>query len=625
MRNVYLLILSALLVWGCAPSEQPEKGTTATTTAMTQDVHSFARPMEAVMKHLTLNLKVDFEKTILEGEAKIQFEKKEDAKEIYLDTDGLSIAKVTDVAGNDLAYELGDPQLYMGKALKVQLPESGNELIVYYTTSPEAGALQWLEASQTAGKKEPFLFTQSQAILARSWVPCQDSPGIRFTYTARVEVPKHLMAVMSANNPTEKNDTGIYTFEMKQPIPAYLLAMSVGDIAFQEVGPRSGVYAEPSLLEKSAYEFADMEKMLDAAEELYGAYQWERYDLIVLPPSFPFGGMENPRLTFATPTILAGDRSLVSLVAHELAHSWSGNLVTNATWNDFWLNEGFTVYFENRIMESIYGESTADMLALISYQDLEETVEGLKSEGKAKDTHLKLDLAGRDPDDGMNAIAYDKGFYLLKLMEETVGREAWDQFLKGYFEKHAFQTMTTEDFLAYLDQTLFRQFPEAEGKIKPKQWIYEAGIPNNCPQVVSDRYGKVAEQAASFVAGSASAKNLNTEGWVYQEWVHFLRNLPEELTQEQLADLDQEFGFTKSGNSEILCQWFLHAIRNQYTPAYDEIEEFCFSVGRRKFIQPIYAEMMKYEATKDMARRIYAKSRPNYHSVAYNTLDEMVK
>src|SRR4051794_5824957 len=368
-----------------------------------RDIHSFSRPDEASIKHLALDLTVDFDRQQLSGTARLDLDNR-GARELVLDTNGLTVAKVT-ADGAPAAFTLGDPVKYLGQALTIGITAETKSVSIDYTTSPDAAAVQWLSPEQTAGGKHPFLFTQSQAILARTWVPCQDSPGVRMTYEATVRVPRGLLAVMSAENPTETSADGVYRFRMPQPIPSYLLALSVGDLAFRPLGRNSGVYAEKPVVEAAAYELADTQKMIDAAEQLYGPYRWGQYDILVLPPSFPFGGMENPRLTFATPTILAGDRSLVSLVAHELAHSWSGNLVTNATWNDFWLNEGFTVYFERRIMEAVYGRDYSEMLARLGMQDLEQVVEELGP--ASRDTHLLLDLTGRDPDDAANKLAYE--------------------------------------------------------------------------------------------------------------------------------------------------------------------------------------------------------------------------
>ncbi|HRP00985.1 MAG TPA: M1 family aminopeptidase/hydrolase, partial [Flavobacteriales bacterium] len=376
------------------------------------------------------------------------------ADTIILDTDALEIAKVT-VNGKEVPVLLGAPSI-LGRALHIPIDSNSNTIAVTYRTTEGARALQWLSPQQTADRTHPFLFTQGQAILTRTWMPVQDSPGIRITYDATVRVPKELMAVMSASNPQVRSADGVYTFHMEQPIPAYLIALAVGDIEFRPLGERCGVYAERSVVDKAAWEFADTERMLQAAEALYGPYRWGRYDVIVLPPSFPFGGMENPRLTFATPTIIAGDRSLTALIAHELAHSWSGNLVTNATWNDFWLNEGFTVYFENRISEALYGPDHAGMLQILGRQDLQGSLEHMHATGHAEDTHLRLHLDGRDPDDGMTDIAYEKGFAFLKLLESKVGRERFDAFLRGYFDRFAFQSMTTDKFLAYLDEELLK-------------------------------------------------------------------------------------------------------------------------------------------------------------------------
>lgn len=582
-----------------------------------KDKHSFSRPEEALMTHLALELEVSFEKKLLKGIAHVHFKNK-GVQKLLLDTHDLCIEKVED-NGKPLSFRLHEKIEHLGSALEIDVSPETSVVSIHYQTSPEAQALQWLAPDQTAGKKFPFLYTQSQPHLARSWIPCQDSPGIRFTYQARVKVPKQYLALMSATNPQTKNNEGVYDFRMNQPIPAYLIALAVGDIDFKSVGERTGVYAEPPLLAKAVKEFEDMEKMLQAAEKLYGVYRWERYDVLVMPPSFPFGGMENPRLTFATPTILAGDKSLVSLIAHELAHSWSGNLVTNATWEDLWLNEGFTVYFENRIMEEIYGESVANMLALISYKELQEELQTMQF---GDDTKLKINLSGRNPDEGITGIAYEKGFFFLKLLEEKIGRPQFDAFLREYFEQHAFQSMDTERFLRFLRTKLLNTIDGIEGQIEVEKWVYGNGLPDNCPKIFSDKFELAFQEAKNFEKGTPADK-LATRNWTYQQWIHFLTSLSSPLSHEQLASLDKAFKFTQSGNSEILFVWLKQCIRSNYSPVYPIVSQFLGTVGRRKFVVPLYEELLKQKFTVQMAKNLYQKYRSNYHYLTAQRIDRV--
>jgi len=617
------LALAALLAFGCAEKPADEATDDADTPAesaeMRPDPHSYARPGEVSVEHLTLDLEADFNAEVLRGSASLQIANHTDATELHLDTRDLAIEKVTLDDGEEATFTLGEVDPYLGQELTIGIDPGTREVHIDYATSPSAAAVQWLGPEQTAGGEHPFLFTQSQAILARTWVPCQDTPAVRMTYEATVKVPSELLAVMSAENQPEKNPDGIYTFSMPQAIPSYLLALAIGDLDFRSLGPETGVYAEPPVVESAAYEFADTQEMVDRVEEIYGPYRWGRYDILVLPPAFPFGGMENPRLTFATPTILAGDRSLVALIAHELAHSWSGNLVTNANWNDFWLNEGFTVYLERRIMEELRGKDYADMLALLALQDLNDTF----GEVSERDTHLKLDLAGRDPDEGMTDVAYDKGYFFLRMIEETVGRERFDAFLKNWFEGHAFESVTTEDFVSELRSELVAGDEELAAKLKIDDWVYGPGLPENAPEITSEAFEKVDAQLAAWQEGKP-ASELETADWNTHQWLHFLRGLPEEMSEAQMADLDAAFRFTSSGNSEILHAWFHSVIRNGYEPAHDELEAFLKNVGRRKFLKPLYERMAATEEGLAWAREIYAEARPGYHSVSSNTIDEIL-
>ncbi|MDX1905090.1 MAG: M1 family metallopeptidase [Thermonemataceae bacterium] len=616
MKSYFLVFSMFVGFFACQELSKPKQK-----MKHTQDIHSFAKPEQSLMTHLDLDLKVDFTKRILSGKAHIYFDNPHQSKELILDTDKLAIKAIWLDGNEECNFHLDKNVEFLGQALHIPIKKNTKFVVVEYETSPEAAALQWLDPEQTNGKKSPFLFSQSQCILARSWIPCQDSPGIRFTYNATIQVPDSLMALMSAKNPTQKSANGTYHFEMKQKIPAYLVALAVGDLSFAPIDERTGIYAEDTVLQASQKEFEDLGKMVAAAEKIYGKYEWERYDLLILPPSFPFGGMENPRLTFATPTIIAGDKSLTSLVAHELAHSWSGNLVTNETWNDFWLNEGFTVYFERRIMEELYGKDYAEMLALLGYQDLLADIEEIGA--NSKDTKLLLDLRQRNPDEGVTEIAYEKGYFFLRMIEETIGREAFDSFVKGYFKDFAFQSMNTEGFVDYLEEKIIKGNKELRQKINYQDWIFDVGLPKNCPKVRSVLFERVDAELSEW-KNTKQTDSLATQNWSSHEWLHFIRHLPKELSLKEMEDLDKSFNFTDSGNAEIQAAWFVHCIQHEYKASYKAIEIFLMRVGRRKFLNPIYTTMSKNKNTKALAIDIYQKARSSYHSLATNKIDEIL-
>ena len=621
--NLFRLLVGLFLagVYAC----QTEKSSTNQVPEMPKDQHSASRPLEAVVTHTHLNLHVDFDKKEISGLAILTVDNKVKGTELLLDTRNLEIKNVfLGDESHPTKFELQPEQKFLGRALKITIePQQDQKVMVRYRTTAQSDALQWLDPSQTAGKQHPFLFTQGQAILSRTWFPCQDSPGIRFTYSADVHVPKGLRPIMSAE--ISRMDTvngGTFHFEMSRPIPAYLVALSVGDLGFKDIDKRTGVYAEPSMIDKSAFEFSEMGKMVDAAESIYGSYRWGRYDVLVLPPSFPFGGMENPCVTFATPTILAGDKSLTSLIAHELAHSWSGNLVTNANWNDFWLNEGFTVYFERRIMEKLEGKEYADMLALLGYEDLKETMDEM-GQG-SPDTHLKLSLDGRDPDDGMNDVAYEKGYLFLCHMEKLAGRQKWDAFVKQYFEEFAFQSMTTERFVEYLNTKLLIPNKISADQANIDNWIYKPGVPSGVEVPKSTRF-EAAEKVATEFAGSGKVDLSQISKWSSHEWLHFLRSLPPKMSTDQMQNLDKQFQFSKSGNSELLFEWLMMSVRNQYRTSYPAMENFLVNTGRRKFVLPIYKALIANKKDAELAKQIFVKAKPNYHSVTYSSIENLFK
>ena len=598
---------------------------TSAVSPLPRDVHSYAQPEEARVTHVSLDLTPDFATKRISGTARLAIQRTGNADSIVLDVRDLTIRRIASANGDTLGHRIGTAKEFMGAPLAIALPTQGDTIVIEYQTSPDAAAVQWLAPAQTAGKKLPFLFTQGQAILTRTWIPTQDSPGIRQTYDATVHVPAGMRAVMSADHAGsdgEKDAQGrsVHRFTMDKPIPPYLIALAVGDIAFRPIGARTGVYAEPSVVERAASEFVEVDQMIAAAEQLYGPYRWGRYDILVLPPSFPFGGMENPTLTFATPTILAGDRSLVSLVAHELAHSWSGNLVTNATWDDFWLNEGFTTYLETRIMEAVRGKPYADMLRQLGRQGMQGAVADAGGP-QAPDTRLHLELEGRDPDEGMTDIAYEKGAAFLQTVEAVVGRERLDAYLRDYFDRFAFQPMSAERMLADMSAKLFRG-DEAE-RIDVQAWVYQPGIPANIPPVDSDAFAAVDRQVAAWKSGGPTSALATTE-WSTHEWLHFLGALPDTVATARLAELDRAFKLSSSGNSEILEAWLLLAVKNRYEPAFPALDRFLTSQGRRKFLTPLYTELAKTDWGRAMAMDIYRRARPTYHSVAVNTIDRVL-
>lgn len=587
------------------------------------DPHSYARPDQVRVRHVDLDWDLSFAQRALAGRATYRIERVDPAAPLVLDTRELTVESVSwapaEGAFQGAEWSLGPADPRLGQSLTVALPEPATRVRVVYRAGASDG-LQWLDPAQTSGA-HPFLYSQSQAILARTFWPCQDSPGVRTTFDATVRVDRDLRVVMSAEDHSDRAARPAdrtYRFHMPQPVPSYLVAIAAGDLEFRDLGPRSGVWAEPAVLERAAWELADTEKMIAAAEQLYGPYRWGRYDVLILPPAFPFGGMENPRLTFATPTILAGDRSLVSLVAHELAHSWSGNLVTNATWADLWLNEGFTTYFERRLVEALYGPERAEMEASLGLADLRVDFADVAADPAAQ--HLRRDLSGHDPDDGMNAVPYDKGALLLRTLERAWGRERFDAFLQAWFEQHAFTSVTTDDFLAELG----RAGGAPEG-VDVRAWIDGPGIPDGAALPSTPAFEAVDRHVAELLAGKARVTQLPVKGWSPQEWIHFLQRLDGRADPKLLARLDEAFGLTRTGNAEVLAVWLRLSIGADYGPAMGRLEEFLTRVGRRKFLTPLYKALVaRGPDGAKRARAIYGKARAGYHSLARDVLDEVV-
>ena len=627
------VVAAALLIAGCQSSETNNASNASESSREAQiapildtpeakDPASYARPLEARVYHVGLDLNVDFDAKRIGGTASLDIDRKPDAKEIVLDDKGLEIASITDGANQPLDYKVGAVDPKLGAPLAVTLRPDTTRLIIKYKSAPDAGALQWLTPEQTAGKKKPYLFSQGQAIENRSWIPTQDSPGIRQSWDATIHVPAGLTAVMSAPKSTEPITQGgesTFSYRMDHSVAPYMIAIGVGDLAFRELGPRTGVWTEPVMLDRAAAELADTEKMVEAAEKLYGPYRWGRYDLLVLPPSFPYGGMENPTLTFLTPTFIAGDKSLVGLVAHELAHSWSGNLVTNANWSDSWLNEGVTSYFENRIMEAIYSPKRAAQEAALSFDEMEKA---LAEENNGPNTQLHLGSKEGVPDGGSSGIIYDKGAVFLRTIEKIVGRDNWDAYLRSYFDRHAFQPMTSARFLADMRENLLKGDKGLEKKLQLDNWIYKPGLPSNVARPDPAAFASVDQAVRAFVAGGPAPTAFS--GWTTAEKMRFINKLPRKMATSRLDALNNALKLNDAGNNEVLFAWLDLAVRNHYDPAVPALERFLTTQGRRKFVQPLIKTLAAdAQWGRPIAVRVYKVARGSYHPITQRDLDQL--
>ncbi|WP_199609061.1 M1 family metallopeptidase [Flocculibacter collagenilyticus] len=589
-----------------------------------EDSYTDANLEQVESTHLYLDLFVNFDEKRLEGFVEHTLEWSDKAKpKLVVDTRDLVIKSTYALLNGQwrsAKFELGKVHPVKGAPLTIYLPGAAEKVRIHYHSTPKASGLQWLTKAQTAGKQYPFMFSQSQAIHARSWIPVQDTPAMRVTYSARIATPKPLLAVMSADNSANTEKDGDYHFSMPQAIPPYLIAIGVGDLEYKAMSKQTAIYAESYILDDAVAEFNDTQEMMDQTTNIYGDYAWGRYDLLVLPPSFPFGGMENPRLSFITPTVIAGDKSLVNLIAHELAHSWSGNLVTNATWEDLWLNEGFTSYVENRIMEEVFGEDRAVMEQALAADSLNGDLASLDKD----DTRLKLSLNGRDPDVSFSEIPYVKGQLFLIYLEQKFGRDKFDPFVKQYFDDYAFLSLTTKDFVKYVKKHLTHKYPGIVSDEKLQEWIFGTGLPADAPQPKSDAFKKVKQSQHAWLEGKAELSSLSTEKWTVHEWLYFINELPRNLSEEHMLQLDQSFNLTNSKNAEIAFAWFNLAIENGYQAINPKLDQYLSSIGRGKLIVPLYKRLSEGEK-RAWAHEVYKKARPGYHPLAQSRIDPFFK
>jgi len=585
------------------------------------DPHSFFDADQPRTQHLDLDLTVDFGRKRVTGQVMLVLDRASSGT-LDLDSRGLVIASVRTPTGRPISWEQGPEEPILGSRLRLVLPAGTERVVIAYETGPEATGLQWLAPEQTAGKRHPFLFTQFQPIHARTMIPCQDTPIVRATYHAAVTMPESLTAVMSAGpQPASgRSERGMRTmlFEMPQPVPSYLIALAVGDLTSRDLSPRSRVWAEPGTVDAAAYEFAGIEEMIRAAERMFGPYEWDRYDLLVLPPSFPYGGMENPRMTFLTPTVLAGDRSLVDVVAHEMAHSWTGNLVTNATMDHFWLNEGFTVWAERRILEALHGEEAAALGWAIGQTALEESL--ARFPAGSPYTLLRTDLAGVDPDDVYSSIPYEKGARFVVTLERAVGRERFDRFLRRYMDRFRFTSITTEEFVTFLEAEL----PGVAARVDADAWLHRPGMPAGAPVFRSSRLEVLSGLARDWNSGVRPAQEEALR-WTANELLLYLQHLPRPLDEGSLRWLDALFHLTRQGNYELLVEWLTIAAASDHPEVFPRLREVLTTVGRMKYLRPLYGALGATARTRRLAREIFAEAAPGYHALSRRVVESVME
>ncbi|MCW5834238.1 MAG: M1 family metallopeptidase [Labilithrix sp.] len=579
------------------------------------DPHSYADDAQPRTKSFDWRATVDFAARVLHAEVTLHFAEPAAGGPLDLDTRALDVDAVLDASGAPLEHTLHAADPILGRRLEIAVPPGARSVRVRYRTSPEASALQWLTPEQTLGTQHPYLFSQCQAIHARSVLPCQDTPSVRQTFTASIDVPSRLRAVMAAAPLSRElhGERAVERFEMPQPIPPYLFALAVGDLASKDLSPRSRVWAEPAALEAAAWEFERVEEHLRAAEALFGPYDWDRFDLLVMPPSFPYGGMENPRLTFLTPSLLAGDRSLVNVVAHELAHSWTGNLVTNATAEHFWLNEGFTVFAERRILEALEGPEMAALHAAIGHQKLQQAF--AQHAARPELTKLRTHLVGIDPDEAFSVVPYEKGYFFLKALEAAAGRAAFDALLARWLGAHRFGAVTTDDFLALVE----REIPGLLAEVDAKAWVDAPGLPATFRAPDSARLRAVLE-----LVGRAPAPG-ETKGWSVTEWVLYLEAMPRPSPLAVCEELDRAYGLTAAKNPEVLVSWLTLACESGLADGVlPRVEEVLGRTGRMKYLKPLYRALAARPETKPLAQRLFAELRARYHPIAQQVVRGVV-
>jgi aminopeptidase N len=600
------------------------------------DYHSFANIEQFRITHIELDLRVDFRNKVLFGVAALEVKRLDpSATELVLDTRGLDIRDVSEKPSSVIGalaksettwvsrpFHLDKSDPILGSPLVIELPphkRSTQTIKIEYVTSPDSASLHWLDDAHTAGKHHPLMYTLSAPIGARGWIPLQDSALMRITYAAVIHTDDDLLAVMDARNDPDVKHNGNYAFVNRDAMPPSRMALAVGDLRFKATGPRTGVYAEKPLLADAAKEFADTETLLKTAETLFGPYRFERCDLVVLPPPFPLAEVGNPRAPFISSTVVTGDRSEEAVVARAVVQAWAGDLVSGATPRDAWIDAGLAIYMQNRLVREVYGDARVTADRVVAEHSVREDLAQMPKPDQA----LAVDQRDKDPAVSRHA-ADEKGGLLFTFLDGKFGRERLDAFLQGYFDHFAFKSITTEEFLGYLEQNLLDRFPGIVSAAQVEAWVEEPGLPQDAPVLAVSLYESVDAARSAWLAGKVPAKKLDTRGWTTPQWTHFLDGMPGPLRRDQMSDLDQAFGFTRTANAEIASSWFVLVIKSGYQPSYARLEEFLASNGRQTLLVPLYTELMKTPGGEVLAMRVFALARPAYQAHTAAALEAIV-
>ena len=552
---------------------------------------------------------MDFHKRALIGDAVLCFIKiNPNAKFLILDVKDIRIQSIKDeTTGGHLKFNFGAPNQF-GEKLVVQIPTTVSkkgELRISYKTSPKSKALTWLSPPQTAGKKYPYMFSMAPTIHARTIFPCQDTPSVKTTFSAAITAPKNLTVLMSATRARTKiiDDKRVSKFKQQIPVMSYLIAIAVGAIESRRIGPRSQVWSEAELIEKAAFDFSETDEMIKTAEQLCGPYEWKIFDILVLPPSFIYGGMENPCMSFLSPTALSGDKSNADVIAHDIVHSWAGNLVTNVNFEHFWINEGVTTYLERKVIGKLDGEPSRHLHAILKWKDLEAEVESLGPSNHL--TALVTNLTTVHPDNALTEIPFEKGSTFLWYLEDVVGgATVFEPFLKSFFKDFSKQSIDSEQFKSYFIKYFYNV--EALQTIDWDTWLYKPGMPIYKPQFDNSMAKKCWNLAKKWKQWNMKRRKVwkiefhSFSPLQKQEFLSSLFNGPP-LNHLKLNSMEKLYSLNGSPNYEILFRWIRLGIKARWIPIVQPALKLLSEQGRLKYSKQIFKDLYDWKEMRPKA------------------------